>query len=246
MNEAMRDMTRGMTSILNEAIKAYHDGKPIMSDEQYDIRMKDLKEIEAETGCVLLNSPTHNADVRVDIVPDMLDIKEYYDIKKIADVFSGKKTIASVNPKGVNASLLYMDGILINIRLESECPEYKCDIKQFKNIPYKLKEKKTYLVCGKITSIEDKGLYFFTSELVDGERTSIYDSLIEANTLGFDIVPAWLGASLNPKKVYGFIDFAYEQAKDKDIPCDNIIFRFDDIKYNKPVEARGVVCKKNN
>lgn len=244
MNEAMKDMARGMTSILRDAIKAYHDGNPIMTDEQYDARIKDLKELEEETGYVLINSPTHNTDVDVSVVPNMSNIKEYYNVKKIAKVFNGKKMIASVNPKGINASLLYMDGILTNIRLESEYPEYKCDIKQFKNVPYKVNKKRAYLVCGKITAIDDKGLYFFANELVDGERTSIYDSLIEASNLGFDIVPAWLGANLNPKKVQGFIDFAYEQAKDKDIPCSNIIFRFDDIKYNKPIETRGVVCKK--
>lgn len=245
MNEAMKDMTRGMTSILSDAAKAYYDGNPFMTDEQYDTRMKDLKELEKETEYVLVNSPTHNVDVEVDFVNTILDIKEYYDVKKIAKVFNGKKLIASVNPKGVNASLTYTNGVLTNVKMESKymCnKEYKCSAKHFKNIPYKISKKETCVVNGVIT----EELCFFATDLTDGERTSIYDSLIEANALGFDIVPAWLGASLNPKKVYGFIDFAYEQAKDKDIPCDNIIFRFDDIKYNKPVEARGVVCKKNN
>lgn len=245
MNEAIKDIARGMTSILNDAAKAYYNGNPFMTDEQYDTRMKDLKELEKETGYVLINSPTHNVDVQVDSVDTISDIKEYYDVKKIAKVFNGKKLIASVNPKGVNASLTYTDGVLTNVKMESKymCnKEYKCSAKYFKNIPYRVSKKETCIVNGVVT----EELHFFVTDLTDGERTSIYDSLIEANALGFDIVPAWLGASINPKKVQGFISFAYEQAKDKDVPCDNIIFRFDDIKYNKPVETRGVVCKKNN
>ncbi len=242
MNEAIKDMTRGMTSILNDAAKAYHNGHPIMTDEQYDVRMKDLKELEEETGYVLVNSPTQNINVEIAVVPDMLNVKEYYDIKEIAKVFNGKKLIANTNPTGINASLLYMDGILMSIKIDAE---YECNIEQLKNIPYKINKKRTCLVCGRITTIDGKGLYFFASDLTDGERSSVYDSLIEANHLGFDIVPAWLGADLNPKKVQGFIDFALEHAKDKEIPCNSVIFRFDDIKYNKPIETRGVIYKDN-
>lgn len=58
MNEIEFDFMKGMVSILNEAAEAYKSGKPIITDEQYDMRLEDLKQLEEETGIVFANSPT--------------------------------------------------------------------------------------------------------------------------------------------------------------------------------------------
>lgn len=58
MNEVEFDFMKGMISILNEAAQAYHSGKAIITDEQYDVRLEDLKNLEEETGIVFANSPT--------------------------------------------------------------------------------------------------------------------------------------------------------------------------------------------
>lgn len=64
MNSIEADIMKGMVSILNEAIEAYHNGKPIISDIQFDTRLDDLKQLEEDTGFVLENSPTRtNTDV---------------------------------------------------------------------------------------------------------------------------------------------------------------------------------------
>ena len=46
---------------LNKASEAYYNtGQPIMSDLEFDCKLKELKQWEDETGIVLSNSPTHN------------------------------------------------------------------------------------------------------------------------------------------------------------------------------------------
>ena len=66
MNAIELDMMRGMVSILNEASNAYYNtGSPIMTDEQFDARLADLKQLEEETGFVLTNSPTQNVGYKV-------------------------------------------------------------------------------------------------------------------------------------------------------------------------------------
>ena len=66
MNQIELDMMKGMVSILNEACDAYYNtGNPIMTDEQYDMRLEDLRQLEEETGVVFANSPTQRVGYRV-------------------------------------------------------------------------------------------------------------------------------------------------------------------------------------
>ena len=44
---------------LNEASRAYYNGDPIMSDEEYDLLYEKLEDMEEYTGLVYGNSPTH-------------------------------------------------------------------------------------------------------------------------------------------------------------------------------------------
>ena len=51
MNKMQLDIMKDMISILNEASGAYYNtGTPIMTDEQFDTRLEDLRQLEEETG----------------------------------------------------------------------------------------------------------------------------------------------------------------------------------------------------
>lgn len=55
-----------LIEILNKASKSYYvDGAETMSNFQYDSLYDELCKLEAETGCILSNSPTVNVGYEV-------------------------------------------------------------------------------------------------------------------------------------------------------------------------------------
>ena len=66
MNPIELDIMKGLVSILNQANDAYYNtGHPIMTDEQFDARLEDLRQLEEETGFILANSPTQKVGANV-------------------------------------------------------------------------------------------------------------------------------------------------------------------------------------
>ena len=70
-------------------------------------------------------------------------------------------------------------------------------------------------------------------DVVEGGGNKLNDNLNEAKALGFDIVPYWFAANLNPKKLDGTIVYIFDYAKEEGLPCDGIVFKFNDIEYGK-------------
>ena len=64
MYEIEKEMMLSMINILNEASQAYYSGNPIMSDEMFDARLRDLQELEKETGVIYSNSPSVNVGAK--------------------------------------------------------------------------------------------------------------------------------------------------------------------------------------
>ena len=94
------------------------------------------------------------------------------------------------------------------------------------------------LACGTLTSLDtsvvnERKMRFFGWDVVEGGCNSLKENLAEARSLGFDIIPFWSVANLDPKKLQGTIDYVFEYAKEDGIPCDGIVFKYDDIEYGK-------------
>lgn len=237
MKPIEREMIHGMTSLLNDAIEAYNLNKPIISDEQFDMRIKDLEELERETRYVLVNSPTQKIDINPFTIDATSNLNECNTIDEIAKFFHNEKLVASANPHGISVHLRYEDGVLVSVSVEE-----KCNLKQFKNVPYKIEEEKSFTIKGKAVKNEDR-LYFYADRVLYGNN-GIYDDLQELERLGFDIVPIWSATELNPKTLQSFIDFAYDYTEtDEEIPCDGIVFRYDNFN-NKPLRYEGIIYKK--
>lgn len=241
MKPIEREMILGMTSILNEAASAYYDGKPIITNEQYDARLEDLKQLEEETGYMLTNSPNQNnkAETTYTYIPTNMD--ECNTIDRLIEFSNGDKMVSSAVLKGIKVSLRYINGTLVSIETNEDC----CYFEEFKNIPYKIGKDVTCVVKGMAILIDKTKLYFYADNMIDGSDKGIYDNLKKAEELGFDIVPIWNAAKLNPKTIQSFVDFAYDYIEDEaDMPCDGIVFRFNNID-NKPLRYEGIIYKRN-
>lgn len=144
---------------LNEASEAYYNsGHPIMSDKEFDWKLKELQRWENETGFVLSNSPTQNVGTVIlknipEVVHDtpMLSLDKCHSVEEIVKFANGKKLVASVKLDGISCRLIYKDGELF--RSESRGNgisgnDITKSVKQFKDIPLHINKKGTYVIDG--------------------------------------------------------------------------------------------------
>lgn len=274
------DIMKGMVSILNEAANAYYNtGTPIMSDEQFDARLSDLKQLEEETGFVLANSPTHSVGAKVltelnEITHShpMLSLEKCHTVEELIKFANNKELIASIKLDGLTVSITYKNGVLVkaetrgNGYVGSDITEH---IKQFLNVPFKINKEGTYVIDGEaIITDEDfdeinkngefknsrnlaagtlavldtslvakRKLKFFGWDVIEGGDHSLKANLTEAKELGFDVVPFWSAINLDSKKLQYTLDHIFDYANDEGLPCDGIVFKFDDIEYGKSLGA---------
>lgn len=269
------DMMRGMVSILNEASDRYYNGKsPIMTDEQFDMRLADLKQLEEETGVVLSNSPTINVGYRVltelnEITHShpMLSLEKCHTVDELLKFINNKDTIASIKLDGLTCSLTYKDGVLVSAEtrgngyIGSDITEH---IKQFKNVPFKINKDGTYIVDGEaiitdedFAEINKDGEYKNSRNLAAGTLSVLDTSLVSKRRLRFfawDIIEGGgnnLGENLNEAEALGFeiVPFWYNAnstaALNPNNLQSNIDYVFDYAKENG-YPCDGVVFKFND
>ena len=279
MNQIELDMMKGMVSILNEASNAYYNtGHPIMTDEQFDMRLADLKQFEEETGFVFSNSPTQRVGAKVltelkEITHShpMLSLEKCHTVEELIKFANNKELIASIKLDGLTVSIRYENGALVSAETRgdgyvgSDITEH---IRHFKNVPLKIKKEGIYTIDGEaIITDEDfaeinkdgefknsrnlaagtlsvldtslvakRRLKFFAWDIIEGGCNSLKDNLNEAKELGFDVVPFWFNNStngLNPKNLQSNIDYVFDYAEEEGLPCDGVVFKFNNVEYGK-------------
>lgn len=228
INQIELDMMRGMVSILNEASDRYYNGKPlIMSDEQFDARLADLKQLEEETGLVLANSPTINVGYKVltelkEITHShpMLSLEKCHTIDELLKFINSKDTIASIKMDGLTCSLTYKDGILVSAETRgngyvgSDITEH---IKQFNNVPFKIDKSGIYIVDGEaiitdedFADVNKDGEYKNSRNLAAGTLSVLDTSFVAKRKLKFfvwDVIEGGnnsLSENLTEAKELGF------------------------------------------
>ncbi len=85
--------------------------------------------------------------------------------------------------------------------------------------------------------VAKRKLKFFAWDVIEGGCNSLNDNLNEARELGFDVVPLWSAINLDPKKLQGTLDYIFDFAEEEGLPCDGIVFKFNDIEYGKSLGA---------
>ncbi len=280
MNAIELDMMKGMVSILNEASEVYYNtGNPIMSDEQFDARLEDLRQFEKEMGFILSNSPTQNVGAKVltelkEVTHShpMLSLEKCHSVEELIKFANNKELVASIKLDGLTCSLTYENGILVSAETRgngyvgSDITEH---IKQFLNVPLKINKEGTYIIDGEaIITDEDfakinkngeyknsrnlasgtlavldtslvtrRRLRFYGWDVIEGGSNNLQDNLTKARSLGFDIVPHWSVINLDPKKLQNTLDYIFDFAEEEGLPCDGIVFKFNDIEYGRSLGA---------
>lgn len=277
MNAVEFDIMKGLVSILNEASEAYYNtGHPIMSDEQFDVRLEDLRQLEEETGFIFANSPTQRVGAKVltelkEIKHNhpMLSLEKCHTVEELIKFANDKELVASIKLDGLTCSLLYENGLLVSAETRgdgytgSDITEH---VKQFLNVPLKINKSGIYIVDGEaIITDEDfaeinkngeyknsrnlasgtlsvldtslvakRKLRFMAWDVIEGgNNNKLKDNLNEARELGFEVVPNWLATNLAPKNLQSNIDYVFDFAKEDGLPCDGVVFKFNDIAYGK-------------
>lgn len=86
--------------------------------------------------------------------------------------------------------------------------------------------------------VAQRKLSFFAWDVIEGGNSNnLKDNLNEAKEIGFDVVPFWTTTNLDVKKLQGTLDFIFDYAEDEGLPCDGIVFKFNDIEYGKSLGA---------
>lgn len=85
--------------------------------------------------------------------------------------------------------------------------------------------------------VAKRRLKFFAWDVISGGNNSLSDNLNEARSLCFDVVPYWSAVNLNPQKLQSTLDYIFDFAKEEGLPCDGIVFKFNDVQYGKSLGA---------
>lgn len=208
MNTVERKLMLGMIDILNKASEAYYSGNPIMSDDTFDARLKDLQEFEKETGIIYSNSPSINVGAKVlSNLPEvehnhlMLSLEKCHTPQEIADFANEKELVASIKLDGMTVSLLFEDGIFVrgesrgNGYIGNDITEH---IKHFLNVPMKINKQGVYTIDGEAVILDDdfseintNNEYKNSRNLIAGTLSSLDTSVVsqrKAKFIAWDVI----------------------------------------------------------
>lgn len=181
---------KSLIDVLNEANKAYYiNNNPIMSDYDFDMRLKELQKLESEYPQFIFDeSPTQHVGSDLSIQKEfkqvtrtnpMGSIENCYDLdelKKWMSKFSGDKFIIEWKKDGTSCSLIYKNGVLVEASTRGD--GYTGDniienVKTIKNIPQKLNCQYlpiTFEVRGEILIKKDKFKEINDNLMAEGKK----------------------------------------------------------------------------
>lgn len=113
---------QALIGALNQASDAYYNsGNTIMTDAEWDRKYETLKELEAETGIVFSDSPTHRVgyEIRDNVKKvqhnhPMLSLDKAHTVEELEKFANGQDCWVSVKMDGLTTSLRYLDGKLVS------------------------------------------------------------------------------------------------------------------------------------
>ena len=110
-----------LVKLLNRASDAYYNtGNTIMTDQEFDSMMEELRYLEQETKLVLSNSPTRNvgAEVKTQLnkikhTRPMLSLDKCHTAQELVEFAGNDPCCMSVKCDGLTTRLVYENGELV-------------------------------------------------------------------------------------------------------------------------------------
>ena len=151
---------RGLVDKLNYYTKLYDEGKPKISDKEWDDLYFQLQEEEKKTGIIYPDSPTQNIHFekvskleKVKHNHPMLSLDKTKSIEDIKSFVNEHSWIAMAKLDGLTCSLKYIDGKLISAETRGngiEGEDITHNAKVISSIPQIINYKKELVVDGEI------------------------------------------------------------------------------------------------
>ena len=145
---------------LNKASDAYYNSdSPIMSDQEYDLKLEELSAFENKNNIILSNSPTQQVGTatlpflkKIPITPKpMLSLDKCHSDEEVADFANGQEMIAMIKLDGLSVRIKYNNGKLISANTRGngvEGTDITEHIKQFQNVPLEIPYKNEFIIDG--------------------------------------------------------------------------------------------------
>ena len=118
--DCIYDKIHFLVDYLNSCTKAYDEGNPKITDEEWDNKYFELKSLEEETGLVLSNSPTQtiayevvNALSKVEHNHKMLSLEKTKSTTEAIAFIGNNAFLAMCKMDGLTCSLTYRNGKLV-------------------------------------------------------------------------------------------------------------------------------------
>ena len=156
----MHILIRNLINELNDATKKYDEGKPAISDLQWDSLYFELDRLEKLTGIIYPDSPTQS--IHYDVVNElnkvkhnhpMLSLKKTKEHSEIMDFINEASYVVMAKMDGLTCSLRYKNGKLVSAETRGD-GEIGEDIlhnaKVLKSIPQEISYKEELVVDGEI------------------------------------------------------------------------------------------------
>ena len=119
--DSIYDKIKFLVRYLNDCTKAYDEGNPKITDEEWDNKYFELQELEKETGLILSNSPTQsisyevvNALNKVEHSHKMLSLEKTKSVDEVTAFVGKKDFLVMCKMDGLTCSLTYRNGELVS------------------------------------------------------------------------------------------------------------------------------------
>ena len=254
---------------LNNYTKAYDEGKPLISDKEWDDKYFTLVKLEEENNLRLPNSPTQSIDYQVVNKLEkvkhnhpMLSLSKSKDINVLKKFIGKERVFVMLKMDGLTCSLRYVNGRLVSAesRGNGEIGELIThNVKLLSSVPKSISFRDELIVDGEIICdynnfelwkneyANPRNMASGTIRLLDANESAKYNLTFVAWDVikGFDEEKS-LAKKLTDLQYYGFtcVDgFLYDNNKFNEFTFEETVERLKEIANKKAYPIDGVVVK---